>query len=83
MCDKKHGNELKGDFKVLSLQEKKDLLGHNVVYIQGDCGCFRRIAINGRPKTWKRNPEKVQVPYKYGMYEYGYFTEIDEVRMAI
>jgi hypothetical protein len=30
---------------------------------------WRIVKINGMPKTWKRNPERVEVPLKYGMYE--------------
>ena len=29
---------------------------------------------NGKTKTWKRQPEKFQVPYRYGLYEHGYIT---------
>lgn len=28
-----------------------------------------KVKINGKPKTWKRNPDKVSVPVKYGLYE--------------
>lgn len=31
--------------------------------------------VSGEPKTWKRSPEKVQVPVKHGLYEHGYITE--------
>lgn len=30
---------------------------------------------NGKCKTWKRNPERFQLPIKYGIYTYGYITE--------
>jgi hypothetical protein len=33
-----------------------------------------RVRRNGKTKTWKRTPEKFQIPVKYGLYEYGYIT---------
>lgn len=35
------------------------------------------VKVNGVAKTWKRSPERVQVPWKYGLYEFGYVTESD------
>ena len=37
---------------------------------RGNLECRR----NGKTKTWKRNPEKFQIPVKYGLYEYFYIT---------
>jgi hypothetical protein len=36
-----------------------------------------RWRVNGKPKTWKRSPERVQVPIKHGMYDFDYLTERD------
>ncbi len=36
-----------------------------------------RWKINGKPKTWKRDPSRVEVPVKYGLYRYDRFTELD------
>ena len=38
-------------------------------------GTAQRWRVNGKVKVWKRNPEKVQVPIKHGMYAYDYLTE--------
>ena len=84
-CTKKHTNSLEGNYRTLTLEEKKQLGTYPApshVYIQGQCGHFLTVKVNGKAKTWKRQPERVQVPYKYGMYEYGYFTEKDEVRVS-
>jgi hypothetical protein len=32
------------------------------------------VKINGKIKTWKRQPGKFQLPVKYGLYEYSYIT---------
>lgn len=45
-------------------------------YINAD-GSYTCIKVSGRPKTWKRNPERVQVPVKIGFWQYGYITEHD------
>jgi hypothetical protein len=80
VCNKKHSNVLIGDGRILTLNELKNLT-HSEVYIQGKCGHFLKVRINGQVKTWKRNPDKVQIPYKYGLYEYGYITENDIVKI--
>lgn len=36
-------------------------------------GQYRRIKINGRVRTWKRDPTRVEIPCKYGMYEHATF----------
>lgn len=36
-----------------------------------------RIKVNGQPKTWKTRPEEVSIPWKYGLYEYGRFSQRD------
>jgi hypothetical protein len=38
-------------------------------------GTPQRWRVNGQVKTWKRNPEKVIIPVKYGLYNYDYITE--------
>ena len=34
-----------------------------------------RWKVNGRVKTWKRDPDRVVVPIKHGLYHYDYITE--------
>jgi hypothetical protein len=46
-------------------------------------GFARRAKVNGAVRTWKRNPERVEVPLKYGMREYWTFTEVDIKRILI
>lgn len=33
------------------------------------------VKINGKPKFWKRRPNDFRIPYKYGLYEYGYINQ--------
>ncbi len=79
----KHGNKLEGPFKVLSLEEVKKLFPGEKIYIKARCGCFLKVRVNGMPVLWKRSPERVKVPYKYGLYEHGHITESCEVRVPV
>ena len=38
-------------------------------------GTPQRWVVNGQPKTWKRSPERVRIPVKYGLYDFDYMTE--------
>lgn len=81
MCNKKHTNKLCGDGRTLDILSKKSLVVGVHVYARAKCGCFLRVKVNGKPKTWKRQPMKVRIPYKYGIYEYGYLTEKDCIKV--
>lgn len=61
----------------MNLTEAKNLkLGDHLQHksIKNTSGLIR-VKVNGKPKTWKRQPEKVRIPYKYGLYEFGYIYE--------
>lgn len=58
---------------MLSLDQAKSLTYGQIMVT--DTG--KRLKVNGKVKTWKRSPEKVQIPYKYGLYDYGYVLETD------
>ena len=53
--------------------QHRDILHHDVnKNVDGTC---QRWRVNGKVKTWKRHPDRVQVPLKYGMWGYDYLTE--------
>lgn len=55
----------------MTLEELKSLrYGQGVPFIAED-GTVVFATVNGNLKTWKRSPNRVRVPWKYGMYEYG------------
>ena len=62
----------------LTLDEAKALRPGDIVY-----ACFsgnrkgepHKVRVSGQVKTWKRDPNRVQVPWKHGLYTYGYITE--------
>lgn len=68
-----------GWFRPLTMDECKALkVGHHI-WMKCKGGDARRVKINGKPRLWKRTPDRIEVPWKYGLYSYGYFTapEID------
>lgn len=55
----------------MTLEEVKALRpGQRVDFIAND-GQLRQLTINGNVQTWKRDAQRVEVPVKYGMYEYA------------
>ena len=37
-------------------------------------GTPMRFRVNGAVKTWKKNPNRIRVPLKHGLYETGYLV---------
>jgi hypothetical protein len=33
-----------------------------------------RLKVTGKVKLWKRDSNRIAIPLKYGLYEYGYLT---------
>jgi hypothetical protein len=65
---------------MVTLQEAKALRHGQTLYhntLRNADGSAQRWRVNGAVKTWKRNPERVQIPVKHGLYDYGYVTETD------
>ena len=65
---------------MITLEQAKSLKYGDMLYHTSNTnadGSPQRWRVNGKPKTWKRNPEKVQVPLKYGLWSYAYLTERD------
>jgi len=65
---------------MITLQQAKDLKHgdtlHHTVNKNAD-GTPQRWRVNGMVKRWKRNPDRIQVPLKHGLYRYDYLTEND------
>ncbi len=63
---------------MVTLEQAKNLkygqILHHVSQKNAD-GTPQRWRVNGKPKTWKRSPERVSVPLKHGMYDYEHLTE--------
>jgi len=46
-------------------------------------GTAQKWRVTGKPKTWKREPERVKVPVKHGLWDYDYVTEKDLQLVAL
>lgn len=55
---------------------------HHVWVLTGH-GDARRCKVNGKVRRWLRKPNRVEVPLKYGLYEYFTLTEDDIDRLLI
>lgn len=65
---------------MISLKQAKELQHGTTLYHvtnRNADGTPQRWRVNGKVKTWKRTPERVQVPLKYGLKGYDYLTEND------
>ncbi len=64
-------------FTALTVESAKTLKSgaklYNVKYRNAD-GSPMRIRVNGAVKIWKTRPNDFRIPFKYGMYDYGYVT---------
>lgn len=64
----------------ISLKQAKALKPGQIMYAIGQYnadGTAMRAKVNGKVQTWKTRPDEVKIPYKRGMYEYGYIREND------
>ena len=65
---------------MITLEQAKQLRYRQTLYHainRNSDGTPQRWRVNGMVKTWKRNPNRVQIPLKYGLYGYDYLTEND------
>ena len=56
---------------------------HAHIWFRANDGTARQCKINGAVRTWKRDADRIEIPIKYGMYEYGIFTQHDIGRILI
>ena len=67
-----------------SIQEMADWCdSHSHITFVDIQGFSRTCKVNGKVKRWKRDPNRIEVPMKYGMYEYGTFYASDIHRILI
>jgi len=62
----------------ITLEQAKNLKVGDILYHNGSSnkdGTPTRWKVNGKPKTWKRQPGMVRVPLKHGLYSFDYLTE--------
>lgn len=64
--------------KTLTLEQAKELKSGTIIYHvtnKNNDGTAQKWKVNGKVQTWKRDPLRVKIPVKYGLYRYDYITE--------
>jgi len=65
---------------MITIEQAKNLKHGDIVYHVNNKnadGTPQRWKVSGQVKTWKRSPNRVKVPVKFGLYRYDYLTEDD------
>jgi hypothetical protein len=67
--DKRKNPEMK-EYRSITLEEAKNLdsVSHCLVLLNN--GNVGTVKINGKVKRWKREIDRIEIPIKYGLYEY-------------
>lgn len=55
-------------YRRMTLEEARELGWGKFPFLCND-GKVRRCRVNAAVKTWKRDPSRIEVPLKYGLYE--------------
>jgi hypothetical protein len=71
------GKQGHGEFRPMTLDEVKQLSYDDHVWFVSVQGDAKRAKVNGRPRTWKRDSTRIELPIKYGLYEYATFDAAD------
>ena len=77
MYKKYSGRRGSGEFRPMTLEEGKMLRYGEHIWMLARDGSAVQVKVNGTPKRWKRDPDRIEVPVKYGMYEYSTLTNRD------
>lgn len=67
-----------GTFRQMTLAEVLALTyATSHIWFKARDGSARQVKVNGKVKRWKRQPERFELPTKYGLYEYHTFSNSD------
>lgn len=58
-------------YRPMTVEEAKKLYSGQRVWFLAADGTAKQAKVNGAPKTWKRDSGRVEVPVKYGLYEFA------------
>lgn len=51
--------------------------GQTVPFLSKDGRTVREVRVSGKVRTWKRDASRIEVPFKYGLYESATFLARD------
>ena len=63
---------------IMAIEEFKDLKRGQILHdksLENSDGTPWRWRVNGKVKTWKRDPQRFRIPIKRGLYDYDYVDE--------
>ena len=60
-------------YRYMTLEEALKLTPGDRVSFRDNVGQVRYVTVNGKVRTWKRTPDRVEVHAKYGLYQYAMF----------
>jgi len=63
---------------MITLEQAKALTHRDILYHvhnRNANGTSQRWRVNGKVKTWKRTPDRIEIPVKHGLRNYDYLTE--------
>lgn len=66
--------------KPITLEEAKALTHNTILYHRHNKNADKtsqRWKVNGKVKRWKRQPDRIEVPMKHGLWMYGTLTDED------
>mgnify|MGYP001558755671 CR=1 FL=1 len=73
----------KSQYRPMTVEEAKDLCrGARVPFLATD-GTVRKVKVIGYVGTWKRDSSRVEVPLKYGLYEFGMAHSLPDGTMEL
>lgn len=61
--------QAEAEYRAMTIEEAKALNGWGTIPFLDNAGKVRECRLNGAVKTWKRDPSRIEVPVKYGLYE--------------
>ena len=65
---------------MITLEQAKNLKRGDILYHtihKNADGTSQRWKVNGKVKTWKRDPSRIEVPVRHGMYDYDTLRDCD------
>lgn len=76
-------NPIKYRFRFMCPDEVKNLKSGERPYVLLNSGKVGQVKINGTVKRWKRDSDRVEVPIKYGMYEYDSWNAMQAINRFV
>jgi hypothetical protein len=65
-------------YRPMTIEEGKNLSWYDSLHVLFQDGEIMRVRQNGAVKTWKRDPNRVEIPIKYGARSDGQFRSVSQ-----